>query len=147
MVQHIGRVRGSGALTTAMVVIGRNAGKGLRTSLPSALRQCTRVVYVDSGSTDGSPSLARQLGAGMVQLYSSSRFTPAKARNAGFAYSHVQPEALESVQFLNEDREPADAGLYAAAWVIAGFPYSLGQMRSPWRHLAGRRILIECKPT
>ena len=41
------------------------------------------VVYVDSGSTDGSVDLARDLGADVVELDLSSPFTAARARNAG----------------------------------------------------------------
>jgi glycosyltransferase involved in cell wall biosynthesis len=110
-----------------MVVIGRNEGKGLRTSLSSALRQCTRVVCVDSGSIDDIPSLARPLGAGVVELDSSSPFTAAKARNAGFASAHLQRETLEVVQFLDEDCELADGWLDCVR-------------RANWRSMSTQRL-------
>ena len=42
------------------------------------------IVYVDSGSVDGSVELARSLGADVVELDLSRPFTAARARNEGF---------------------------------------------------------------
>ena len=42
------------------------------------------VVYVDSGSTDGSVELAHGVGAKVIELDTSIAFTAARARNAGF---------------------------------------------------------------
>jgi hypothetical protein len=52
----------------AIVVSGRSEGESMRRCLTSALRECEQMVYVDSSSTDGSPSLARSLDAPVVQL-------------------------------------------------------------------------------
>src|SRR5579871_2730351 len=49
------------------VIIGRNEGKNLGRCLTS-LRGCRTVVYVDSGSTDGSTAIAAGLGADVVEL-------------------------------------------------------------------------------
>ena len=65
-----------------VVAIGRNEGERLRVCLTSALRDCAHVVYVDSGSSDGSVQLARELGAQVVELDLSIPFTAARARNA-----------------------------------------------------------------
>ncbi len=68
----------------AAVVIGRNEGARLRACLAS-LGGVARVVYVDSGSTDGSPDMARAAGAEVVALDTAHPFTAARARNAGLA--------------------------------------------------------------
>ena len=51
-----------------VVVIGRNEGERLRRCLVSVRSQADRVVYVDSGSSDGSPHVAAALGVEVVQL-------------------------------------------------------------------------------
>ncbi len=106
-------------VATAIVVIGRNEGERLRISLSSAFEQCRRVVYVDSGSTDGSPLLARSLGAEVVELAASSPYTAARARNAGFAVANLQVENLELVQFLDGDCELARDWLELAKRALA----------------------------
>lgn len=67
------------------VVIGRNEGARLQACIMSLALQVDRVIYVDSGSTDGSVDLARTLGAEVVQLEMTQPFTAARARNAGLA--------------------------------------------------------------
>jgi GT2 family glycosyltransferase len=91
--------------TVGIVAIGRNEGERLRTCLASALVISRRVVYVDSGSTDGSSALAASLGAIVVDLDLSTSFTAARARNAGFAkLLELHPEA-EFVFFTDGDCE------------------------------------------
>ena len=51
-----------------IVVIGRNEGNRLVQCLDSVLQQATLVVYVDSGSTDHSVSMARGKGVHVVEL-------------------------------------------------------------------------------
>ncbi|MGO4907390.1 glycosyltransferase family 2 protein [Pseudorhodobacter sp. W20_MBD10_FR17] len=65
------------------VVIGRNEGARLQACIASLIPQVDRVIYVDSGSTDGSVELARALGAEVVPLEMTQPFTAARARNAG----------------------------------------------------------------
>ena len=67
------------------VVIGRNEGARLAACLASLHGQVRRVVYVDSGSTDGSGALAHSMGAEVVALDMTQPFTAARARNAGLA--------------------------------------------------------------
>src|SRR5262245_31310611 len=66
-----------------VVVIGRNEGDRLLHCLRSLDPAARPTVYVDSGSTDGSPELASSLGAHITALDLSVPFTAARARNAG----------------------------------------------------------------
>jgi len=85
----------------AAVVIGRNEGDRLVACLTSLVDHVARVVYVDSGSTDGSPEAARRLGAEVVALDMTNPFTAARARNAGLeALADAPPDY---VQFVDGD--------------------------------------------
>lgn len=87
----------------AAVAIGRNEGDRLKACLASLQGQVAHVVYVDSGSTDGSVEAARALGAEVVELDMSRPFTAARARNAGLArVAELDPEGTY-VQFLDGD--------------------------------------------
>jgi glycosyltransferase involved in cell wall biosynthesis len=61
------------------------------------------VVYVDSGSTDGSVDLARSFGVEVVELDMRIPFTAARARNAGFQRALELYPVTEYVQFLDGD--------------------------------------------
>lgn len=88
-----------------IVVIGRNEGERLRKSLESMAASESRIVYVDSGSTDGSLEMSRSKGVEVVELDLSIPFTAARARNAGFdRLLELEPE-LERVQFVDGDCE------------------------------------------
>lgn len=67
------------------VVIGRNEGDRLLACLASLHDQVRQLIYVDSGSSDGSVAAARGLGARVIELDMSLPFTAARARNAGMA--------------------------------------------------------------
>lgn len=88
-----------------IVIIGRNEGPRLLRCLTSTVGQAGRVVYVDSGSDDGSQEAALEAGAELVALDQDAPFTAAKARNAGFdaLMAHTQPPAY--VQFIDGDCE------------------------------------------
>jgi glycosyltransferase involved in cell wall biosynthesis len=88
-------------LRIAVVLIGRNEGARLVASLASLSGQGLRVVYVDSGSTDGSVAAARAAGAEVVELDTTTPFTAARARNAGFAA--LAPDLPDAVQFIDGD--------------------------------------------
>jgi GT2 family glycosyltransferase len=96
------------------VAIGRNEGERLVTCLRSLLAQMGRVVYVDSGSEDGSVAAARDLGVEVVELDLSVPFTAARARNEGFARLREIEPALGFVQFVDGDCELVP-GFVAAA--------------------------------
>jgi glycosyltransferase involved in cell wall biosynthesis len=67
------------------VVIGRNEGQRLRACLASLAGKAFALVYVESGSSDGSVALARQMGAEVVELDPATPFTAARSRNAGWS--------------------------------------------------------------
>jgi GT2 family glycosyltransferase len=86
-------------VSVAAIVIGRNEGARLIACL-DALAGFASVIYVDSGSTDGSVAAAQARGAQVVPLDMSKPFTAARARNVGL---EVLPEGAEFVQFLDGD--------------------------------------------
>jgi cellulose synthase/poly-beta-1,6-N-acetylglucosamine synthase-like glycosyltransferase len=88
-----------------VVAIGRNEGERLGRCLASLDPAARPTVYVDSGSTDGSPDLARSLGAEVVALDLSVPFTAARARNAGFERLLAVAPEVEYVQFVDGDCE------------------------------------------
>lgn len=110
------------APTVGVVVIGRNEGDRLRLCLQSARGQALRIVYVDSGSRDGSPELARSLGASVVELDMSRPFTAARARNAGFARLQEEGPPCELVQFIDGDCEFEPGWIPAAAEFLESHP-------------------------
>lgn len=88
----------------AAVAIGRNEGRRLIDCLAS-LRQAGigRIVYVDSGSTDGSVMVAETAGAEVVALDMSRPFTAARARNAGLEALLSGQTVPEYVQLIDGD--------------------------------------------
>lgn len=82
----------------SVVTIGRNEGERFRLCLES-IPAGTPIVYVDSGSTDGSVALARGRGVSVVELDTSIPFTAARARNAGLA----EVGDVEFVQMIDGD--------------------------------------------
>lgn len=94
--------------TIGVVTIGRNEGARLIRSLNSLkarLSAETPIVYVDSGSTDGSVEAAQDLGVYVVELDMSVPFTMPRGRNAGFQYLTEQFPELVYVQFMDGDCE------------------------------------------
>ena len=87
----------------AFVVIGRNEGERLGQSLRTLRAVSDQVVYVDSGSTDGSVALARNLGAIAIELDDSAPHTAARGRNAGFREARARYPTCEYVQFIDGD--------------------------------------------
>jgi GT2 family glycosyltransferase len=104
------------------VVIGRNEGERLRACLTSLTNRVGQVVYVDSGSTDGSVELARALGAAAVDLDLSRPFTAARARNEGYReVKRLTPDA-DFVQFVDGDCAVAEGWLEQALSFLQGHP-------------------------
>ena len=91
--------------TTGIIVIGRNEGDRLRRCLHSVIEQTNNIVYVDSGSTDGSIEMAKSLGVEVVNLDLSIPFTAARARNEGFYRLLELNRHIEYVQFVDGDCE------------------------------------------
>ncbi len=98
------------------VVIGRNEGARLVACLASLTGQVRRLVYVDSGSTDGSVKAAQAAGAEVVVLDMAHPFTAARARNAGLAVLADNPP--EFVQLVDGDCAVQPSWIAAA---LAGF--------------------------
>ena len=103
------------AATIGVVAIGRNEGQRLVVCLRAALASGGPVVYVDSGSTDGSVATAREMGAHVVELDVAQPFTAARARNAGLAELLRLNPGLRYVQFVDGDCELQPGWLAAAA--------------------------------
>ncbi|MDM3870608.1 glycosyltransferase family A protein [Porticoccus sp. W117] len=89
------------------VAIGRNEGERLKNSLLAMRKYAVNspIVYVDSGSDDGSVAFALSLGVLVVELDTSIPFTAARARNAGFEKLLSAFPELEFVQFMDGDCE------------------------------------------
>lgn len=105
-----------------VVAIGRNEGQRLRRCLQSLLPGPAVVVYVDSGSDDGSPELARALGAEVVALDMRRPFTAARARNEGFERLLQLAPAVEFVQFVDGDCEVVQGWLATAVAFLQQHP-------------------------
>lgn len=104
------------------VVIGRNEGARLIDCLTSMQGQAARIVYVDSGSTDGSQAAARDLGAEVVELETDTPFTAARARNAGLARLTGHGTAPDLVQFVDGDCVLDPGWLPSAISFLAAHP-------------------------
>ena len=91
--------------SVGFVIIGRNEGDRLARCLETCLATEAPVVYVDSGSTDGSAERARDLGAEVIDLDMTKPFTAARARNEGLDHLIAQSPGLEFVQFVDGDCE------------------------------------------
>lgn len=97
------------------VAIGRNEGERFQRCLASLRKAGERIVYVDSGSADGSVAHARTNGAVVVELSQDQPFTAARARNAGFESLVRQWPDTDHVMFIDGDCELVDGFAVAAA--------------------------------
>src|SRR5579863_2970644 len=88
-----------------VVVIGRNEGQRLVDCLTSIRAETSNIVYVDSGSTDGSIKVAEQIGATVLLLDLATPFTAARARNAGLSALRCAFPDARLVQFIDGDCE------------------------------------------
>lgn len=98
-------------MSVGAVAIGRNEGTRLAQCLGSLVGQVDHVVYVDSGSNDGSVALARKMGVTVIELDTTVPFTAARARNAGI---RALPPDTVYVQTVDGDCEVAAGWLDAA---------------------------------
>ncbi len=105
-----------------VVIIGRNEGQRLVRCLQSVAGTASWVVYVDSGSTDGSADAARAAGADVVELDMRRPFTAALARNAGWRRLVEIAPGATTVHFLDGDCEVVPGWLAAAMDELAAHP-------------------------
>lgn len=89
----------------AVVVIGRNEGMRLPGALEALDLPGTRMLYVDSGSSDRSVAIAHEHGAEVLELDPSRPFSAARARNEGFDQWVGALPDLAYVQFVDGDCE------------------------------------------
>lgn len=108
----------------AVVAIGRNEGDRLKTCIASARTEglADIVVYVDSGSTDGSADYARSQGCEVVDLNLAVPFTAARARNEGFARALACVPSLTHIQFIDGDCELVSGWLEQALHFVSQHP-------------------------
>lgn len=105
-----------------VVVIGRNEGERLRRCLASLPTDALTVVYVDSGSTDGSVDLAMSFDVNVVELDPSRPLSAARARNAGTARLLELDDTVEFVQFVDGDCELITPYLNVAVALLRSSP-------------------------
>lgn len=118
-----------------IVVIGRNEGQRLVDCLSSVLRENVTTVYVDSGSEDGSVARAARMGAIVVIMEPSARFSAARARNLGFWQLMREAPDTTLVQFIDGDCQLDHDWIAAAATFLEDNPkiaLVCGRRRERW---------------
>ncbi len=106
------------------VLIGRNEGERLVRALHAARAEIDGpIVYVDSGSTDGSIAAAEAAGAEVVLLDTSDGFTAARARNAGLAALTDRSTPPELVQFIDGDCALRNGWIATASAFLDAHPH------------------------
>jgi GT2 family glycosyltransferase len=91
-------------MNICVVAIGRNEGERLKRCLAS-LSTADVLVYVDSGSRDGSVDFALNHSADVIKLNMNVPFTAARARNAGLRRLREMLPDFRYVQFIDGDCE------------------------------------------
>nr|WP_319527840.1 glycosyltransferase family 2 protein [Pseudomonas laurentiana] len=109
-------------MAIGVVVIGRNEGLRLERCLTSLVGTADKIVYVDSGSTDGSVQMALKLGIEVVALDMALPFTAARARNEGFSCLQRVLPAMRYVQFVDGDCEVVTGWLSRAQAFLDAHP-------------------------
>jgi len=110
------------ATDLGVVVIGRNEGLRLECCMASLIGAAQKIIYVDSGSTDGSVQMALRLGVEVVELNMTIPFTAARARNEGFACLQRLLPTVRYVQFVDGDCEVVAGWLSQARAFLEAHP-------------------------
>jgi glycosyltransferase involved in cell wall biosynthesis len=108
-----------------IVIIGRNEGQRLIScldSLTGLLKYFNHIVYVDSGSDDGSQSAAEKVGAICLNLDMTRPFSAARARNEGWRYLTQRYPEIEFIQFIDGDCLLQPGWLHEALQQITKMP-------------------------
>ena len=87
----------------AAVVIGRNEGARLTAALRSVQDAGLRVVYADSGSSDGSPETATKLDVPVINLDPKTPFSAGRGRNEGLEEAVRRWPEIAYILFLDGD--------------------------------------------
>jgi GT2 family glycosyltransferase len=129
-------------LDCGVVAIGRNEGERLKACVRS-LRMFATIVYVDSGSTDGSVGWARCQGVDVVELGLDVGFTAARARNAGFNRLRELAPDVTYVQFVDGDcalneKWPRNAALFLSTHADVCAVFGRRRERHPERSIYNR---------
>lgn len=104
----------------AALIIGRNEGARFLACLASLPEGLSRVIYVDSGSNDGSVAAAQEFGADVVSLDMDQPFTAARARNAGLA--RLDANDIDYVQMIDGDCALQDGWIATASAALSANP-------------------------
>lgn len=105
-----------------VVVIGRNEGDRLVRCLRSLAGSGCPIVYVDSGSSDGSMARAEAEGVDAIRLDPARPFSAARARNEGFERLSATVPGLRLVMFVDGDCEVDPAWIGHARAAIDAAP-------------------------
>ncbi len=100
-----------------VVVIGRNEGDVLKRCITSLAASDLKIVYVDSGSTDGSSDYVESLGFDVVALDMSIPFSAARARNEGYHFLIEKYQMIDFIQFVDGDCE------VSSGWVTLAYEH------------------------
>ena len=121
-------------MNVGVVIIGRNEGDRLTACIQSV--SGFQVIYVDSGSDDGSVENAKRLGAEVIELDMSIPFSAARGRNAGYKHLIDIQDNIEYIQFVDGDCEVVNG------WIKNGVQFL--DENPEYAVVCGRRI--EKKP-
>lgn len=105
-----------------VVAIGRNEGERLKQCIGSVVGRVACIVYVDSGSTDGSVAFAEGVGVEVVALDMTRPFTAARARNAGVERLRTLHPEVRFVQFIDGDCAVVERWLDRAIETLESHP-------------------------
>jgi GT2 family glycosyltransferase len=86
-----------------IIIIGRNEGERLQKAFETLSDGVEALLYVDSGSTDGSVALAQSLNIAVHELDPATPFSAARARNEGAGILLAAFPSLELIQFVDGD--------------------------------------------
>ena len=126
------------SLDVGVVAIGRNEGARLIDCLTSVRSATANIVYVNSGSTDGSVAAAEEIGARVVKLDLAQPFTAARARNEGFAALNTLRPNIRFVQFIDGDC------ILAQLWIDKALAFMEQRRRCRNRMRASARARSDC---
>lgn len=138
------------APVSGVVVIGRNERPRLAAALAGIDAAVSCLVYVDSGSTDGSAELAESMAVAVLRLDPATPFSAARARNEGFVWLAARHPGLSLVQFLDGDCVLDANWLASAQSAFAGhaqYGIVVGQLveRHPEQSIYNRLCALEWK--